>query len=117
MIFSEEIDVILPQSPSRPSAQLNLGGKVVKNPYKTPEPRIPIIRTDNPKFKGAKKTQKKKDKPKKRDAKAKEKDKKGKKASTRARAASPSPSSDSESDRVSLTDNDVIEISSCNGAG
>ena len=117
MIFSEEIDVILPQSSSRPSAQLNLGGKVVKNPYKTPEPRIPVIREDNPKFKGAKNPQKKKDKPKKRDAKAKEKDKKGKKASTRARAASPSPSSDSESDRVSLTDNDVIEISSCNGAG
>jgi len=56
MILSEEVDVIVPRRSSRPSAQLNLGGKEVKNPYKTPEPRIPIIRTDNPKFKGAKKT-------------------------------------------------------------
>ena len=56
VILSDEVDVILPQRPSKPSAQLNIGGKVVKNPYVTPEPRIDIIRVDNPKFKGAKKS-------------------------------------------------------------
>ena len=40
LFLSDEIRAASPSRSSRPSAQLDLAGKKVTNPYKRPEPRI-----------------------------------------------------------------------------